>query len=307
MVNDNITKPFLKWVGGKTQIIDMLLENYPKKINNYHDIFLGGGSTLLAFINYINNKKIIINGKIYAYDSNNILIYVYKNIQIYPKKLYKKIKTIITDYNNCKTNKIINRNANTKEEAMESHESYYYWIRKKYNNLENNKQIDIIGSAMFIFLNKTCFRGIYRVGKNGFNVPFGHYKNPKIIDKKTILNISELIKNVKFKCLDFTESLARIKKNDFVYLDPPYVPEKETSFVGYNFGGFCLEQHKNLIKICNNMKKKNIKFILSNSNTKLIIKSFPNNIYNVIKILCKRAIHSKNPSKKTLELIIKSY
>jgi DNA adenine methylase Dam len=184
-----------------------------------------------------------------------------------------------------------------------SRESYYYWIRYKYNNLSTNDKNDVIGSAMFIFLNKTCFRGVYRTGPHGFNVPFGHYKNAKIIDKKTLLTISELIGCVKFKCMDFVDSLLNVKYGDFAYLDPPYVPEKKTSFVKYNYGGFNIEQHKKLFEMCNTLMINKIGFIISNSNTKLVIDAFPKDKYLIEIVDSRRAIHSKNPAKKTKEII----
>ena len=134
---------------------------------------------------------------------------------------------------------------------MTSQESYYYWIRYNYNNLSIEEKTDIIGSAMFIFLNKTCFRGIYRIGPHGFNVPFGHYKNVSIYEETHIKEISELIQPVIFRTQSFIQSFYYCESDDFVYLDPPYVPEKTTSFVGYTADGFDLTQHQNLFKICN--------------------------------------------------------
>jgi len=304
--NVEIIKPFLKWVGGKTQIIDTLIEYYPKKMNNYHDIFLGGGSTLLALLSYVRDGKITVTNKIYAYDLNSDLINVYKNVQSKPNELFKKISEIINEYSLCKDT-AINRKPKTLEEAMTSTESYYYWIRSRYNNLTTDEKSDIIGSAMFIFLNKTCFRGVYRIGPNGFNVPFGHYENSKIIDEKTILTISELIQNVEFECIGFEQSLLKIKYGDFAYLDPPYAPEKNTSFVKYNSDGFDINQHKKLFEMCENLMLHNINFMMSNANVKLVIESFPPAIYSIEVVECRRAIHSKDPSKKTNEIIIKTY
>ena len=158
------------------------------------------------------------------------------------------------------------------------------------------------GSAMFIFLNKTCFRGLYRTGPNGFNVPYGHYNNPSIYDDDNIKEISELIKNVEFVVSDFSNSIIRAKKKDFLYLDPPYLPEKETSFVSYNLEGFNIDKHNQLFNLCHQLKENKIKFLMSNSNVKLIHDSFNN--YNIEIIECKRSINSKNPAKKTNEVLI---
>jgi len=123
---------------------------------NYHDIFLGGGSTLLALLSYVRNGKIIVSNKIYAYYLNSDLINVYMNVQKNPKKLYKKIKKIMNEYSACDGDEI-NRKPKTKEESLTSKESYYYWIRYKYNNLSPDEKTDIIGSAMFMFLFVSIF------------------------------------------------------------------------------------------------------------------------------------------------------
>lgn len=149
-MSDNIVKPFLKWVGGKTQIIDTLINYYPIEMQNYHDVFLGGGSTLMALLSYVRDGKIIVNNNIYAYDVNSDLINVYKNVQKNPNELYAKIEKITNEYLSCNGNEI-NRKSKTKEEAITSQESYYYWIRHKYNNLSIDDKKDIVGSAMFIF------------------------------------------------------------------------------------------------------------------------------------------------------------
>jgi DNA adenine methylase len=291
-------KPFLKWVGGKSQIINTIMDNYPKEINNYYEIFLGGGSTLLALL----ESNITISGKIYAYDINNDLINVYKDVQLRPHELYEKLEKLYDDYINIISNQI-NRNPNNKEEALTSKESYYYWIRNLYNTSIEN----IDKSAMFMFLNKTCFRGMYRIGPNGFNVPFGNYKKINIISKDLFLYISELITSVIFECLSFEQSMLSIdlsNDDDFVYLDPPYVPENSTSFVNYNADGFNKEQHIKLFKLCKKLAEHNINFMLSNSNTKLVLDEFSSDDFNIKFIECRRAINSKHPEQKTKEVII---
>jgi DNA adenine methylase len=157
---------------------------------------------------------------------------------------------------------------------------------------------------MLLFLNKTCFRGIYREGPNGFNVPFGNYKNPSIIDESHIMTVSNLIKDVIFTHCSFTDALATINVGDFAYLDPPYAPETETSFVGYTGDGFTLEKHNELFNLCNMFNTSNIKFLLSNSNVSLARSVFPTNIYKVQIIECRRAINSKNPQSNTNEVLI---
>lgn len=306
----NIHKPILKWVGGKTQILDKLMPEFPTEINNYHEIFLGGGSVLFALLSYVNAGLIKVNGTIYAYDLNEPLIYVYKNIQNNHTELYDELQSLINDYNSCKDGDgdgDINRKPINIEEAKEAKENYYYWTRSQYNKLNSDDKKTVVGSAMFIFLNKTCFRGVFRVGPKGFNVPYGHYNNPEIINKEHLDEIHDLIQNVKFKCSDFSKSLNNLEDNDYVYLDPPYAPETDTSFVGYTENGFNIDNHNMLFKLIHQMTESNTKMMMSNSDVSMIRDNFINKKYNITSILCKRSINSKNPESKTKEVIIKNY
>ena len=304
-----IPKPILKWVGGKTQIIDKIIIQFPKEINNYYEIFLGGGSVLLALLIYIKNDIIKIHGNIYAYDLNEALIYTYKNIQSNHNELYDELVKIITIFNSCPINDNINRKPKDIEEAIINKENYYYWIRSEYNKLSSDDKKSIIASAMFIFLNKTCFRGVFRVGPNGYNVPYGHYNNPEIINKNHLDYINLLIQNVIFECVDFNVSLNRdnFEIDDFIYIDPPYAPEKTTSFVKYTDNGFDINNHHKLFTLIHRLTQNNIKMILNNSDVSLIRDNFTNEQYNITSILCKRSINSKNPESKTKEVMIKNY
>lgn len=299
-------KPILKWVGGKTQIISNLTDNFPNEINNYHEVFLGGGSVLIKILTLIHENKIKLKGKIYAYDLNDTLIHIYKNIQKNHNQLFEELSKLNENYDSCKS---FNGSKSPKniDEAMESKESYFYWIRKNYNSLSLEDKRSVYGSSMFIFLNKTCFRGLYRIGPNGFNVPFGNYKNPEIINKANLEQLNSLFKDVIFKCQDFTETLKSIDKNDFVYLDPPYAPEKQNSFVKYNDAGFNLDNHITLFNLIHELDKKKNKIVLSNADVKLVRDNFKDDIYKIQTILCKRTINSKNPESKTNELIIKNF
>jgi len=299
-------KPILKWVGGKTQIIDKLVSDFPVEINNYRETFLGGGSVLLTLLSYVKNGIIKISGNVYAYDLNEPLIYVYKNIQTRHIELYEKLQDIINEFNDCGDGKLNRKPANI-EQAKELRENYYYWIRSEYNKLCLTDKKDILGSAMFIFLNKTCFRGIFRVGPNGFNVPYGHYKKPEIVNKEHVDEIHNLIQDVVFEHSDFNTSLTNVEPNDFVYLDPPYAPETETSFVGYTENGFNIENHNNLFNLIHDLTNTNKKIMLSNADVRLVRENFTNEKYNTLEILCKRSINSKNPNSKAKEVIIRNY
>jgi DNA adenine methylase len=298
-------KPILKWVGGKTQIIDTVIKGFPKIIQNYHEPFIGGGSVLLGLLHSIKTGSIQVNGHICAYDANSVLIGMYKNIQTKHIELLGVIQTLIGEYTQC-TGTIVNRAPATLEEAMQSKENYYYWSRGKYNSLDSTEKMGIEGSALFIFLNKTGFRGMFRIGPNGFNIPYGNYKNPEIINEAHLYEIHTLIQGVQFECADFTESLAKVGDGDFVYLDPPYAPENATSFVGYTEAGFGLDKHQQLFEMCNTMTVEK-KWMMSNADVPLVRTYLCSPSYNIMSIMCKRSINSKNPEAKAKEVIITNY
>ena len=297
MTECKVQKPFLKWVGGKSQIINTIISKLPSTMNNYHELFLGGGSVLLAVLSLQKQGKITIKNKIYAYDINSILINVYKHIQSNKDELFSYITLYINEYDSL-SGTDVNRNPNTIEEAKTSKESYYYWMRSKFNNIDKNT---IECSALFMVINKTCFRGMYREGPNGFNVPYGHYKKtPTVITKADLTYISELIKDVEFMDVGFTTSIKNVGKDDFVYLDPPYAPETKNSFVGYVADGFNLDTHKLLFSEIK--KLEGSKFVMSNAKVDLVTDTFKE--YNCQDIVARRAINSKNPESTTVEVII---
>ncbi len=297
-------KPFLKWVGGKTQIIDQVLAEFPREIDNYYEPFLGGGSVLLALLSEVKAGRIKINGKIYASDLNQSLIATYKNIQANPTQIITLTQHLAEQYQSC-TGTDINRKPANIEDATTSQESYYYWIRKQFNATRDKKTPQ--ASAMFLFLNKTCFRGMFRESSNGFNVPFGNYKNPGIIDPDQIQQISELIEPVIFRHMGFSDSLQpQLSPKDFIYFDPPYAPESATSFVSYTTDGFAIEDHESLFAMCDALNQHKIKFLMSNADVELVRDAFPEATYKVKIISCRRAINSKNPESRTNELLIKN-
>ncbi len=294
-------KPLIKWVGGKTQIIDIILNKFPTTINNYYEPFLGGGSVLLGILT---SKTIKITGTVYASDVNPILIAMYTNIQSNPESVFNHLKLLMHDYNECGGNDAINRDSTSLQEAKHNKENYYYWIRKQFNEATTNISSSY-ASALFIFLNKTCFRGVYREGPNGFNVPYGHYVKPEIINYEHLMEIHRVIQNVQFRCLDYTDAFEQqqhFNVDDFVYIDPPYAPEKTTSFVGYTSNGFT--KHTELFE---KIKLLPIKFMMSNSNTQQVYDNFVGEQYNIKTIPCRRMINSKKPESTTTEIIITNY
>ena len=319
-----IQKPFLKWVGGKTQMIEKIIQKFPKNINNYYEIFLGGGSVLFALLSMKKQGLINVQNKIFAYDLNSDLINVYKTIQNIESKnkLFDCLFKIVNEYDSIakvdkkKLSKVLNRKSKNKEEAQKCKENYYYWIRSKYNS---GVDVDIIKkSAMFIFLNKTGFRGMYRVGPNGFNIPYGHYKKtPKFFTKKEYDLISDLIQDVEFVSCGFETSLTNFVKGDFIYLDPPYAPIDKNSFVGYTKDGFAYEKHIELFDIIKKIGyidgvSSEVKFLMSNAKVKLVEDNFCHDgddedekkKINIEDVLARRAINSKNPGAKAKEVLI---
>lgn len=291
------TQSIIKWVGGKSQIIDKIMGAFPAEINNYHEPFLGGGSVLLALLSSDKN----IAGKIRANDINACLIQMYKDIQNSPEALVENLEKVCAEYFSCPSTGTLIKNADDVNKFT-SRETYYYWARQCFNNVKQTPNLTT--SALFIFLNKTGFRGMYREGPNGFNIPYGNYKNPEIYNKEDILNMSKLIKNVEFHNLPYEEFLSNVAEGDFIYLDPPYALETKTSFVGYNKCGFGTEQQNALFEMCHDFAQKGVLFTMSNSYVPVVKQSFPENLFVINLVECKRSINSKNPGSKTTEVII---
>ena len=313
-----MTKPFLKWAGGKTQIIAEVMARFPQTINNYHEPFLGGGSVLLALLSCIANGTITVAGEIYASDINTTLIGLYQNIQANPHAVIAEVRQLMEEAAvaaavaaECATQPTnaaaVNRKASTLQEAQTSPESYYFWVRSRFNTLSKEDRMTIPASALFLFMNKTCFRGLYREGPHGFNVPYGNYKNPAILDEEHILHISALVKNVVFSVCLFPDAFSRVVAGDFMYIDPPYAPETSKSFVSYTSDGFKLADHNTLFAHCAELKEKKVSLLLSNADVTIVRDAFPSPLYSTTVISCRRAIHSKEPDSRTNEVLITNY
>jgi DNA adenine methylase len=298
----HVVKPFLKWVGGKTQILETILSRFPSTIQNYHEPFLGGGSVLLGLLSYRQAGKITISGTVYASDLNSNLIGLYQTIQREPETLIIEVHRLIEEISRC-ADTGVNRFSTTLEEALTSRESYYFWIRSQFNSLSKEQRMTPRGSAMLLFLNKTCFRGIYREGPRGFNVPYGNYAQINVIDDEHIRSVSRLLQGVVFGVYPFLDSLRPVQPNDYVYLDPPYAPETNRSFVSYTTEGFDEAQHESLFTRCQALAAAGCSWMMSNADVPLVRDAFPAP-YSTLVLVCRRSIHSTKPDSKTNEVLI---
>lgn len=307
------TKPLLKWVGGKGQILDTVLDQFPTTIHNYYEPFLGGGSVLIGLLSRIKAGAITLTGTIHAADLNPCLIGFYQVLQSNPEGLLTELQRLSTAYAEaCATQTpSVNRTPSSIEEARTSGESFYFWCRQRLNAIPRTPahRATPPAAALFLFLNRTCFRGLYREGPRGFNVPYGNYKNPTIVDADHLRAVSALIQPVVFSVTPFEETLAAASTapspHDFIYLDPPYVPETATSFTGYTADGFGPEQHATLFTALHGLSTKT-RFLLSNSAAPAVRAAFPAPLYTTTLLTARRAIHSKSPDSTTTEVLIRN-
>jgi len=284
--------PVIKWVGGKTQLMNEIFSHFPKNIDTYIEPFIGGGSVLINLLLKVENGEIECNGFICG-DVNYCLINLYTTIKNNPRDLISALIQLKENF-----------------EKSEDKEKFYYDKRIEYNkikncNIEKVKNASRL-AALFIFLNKTCFRGVYRENSKGeYNVPYGNYKSLTIFESENILNLSLLFNKYKVEFINDTyDYLLSVEPKDkcFIYLDPPYYPENSTSFTKYSSGDFSQEDHFNLFYI---LKSNDFMFLLSNSYTEYVLNEFKD--YETIVVSAKRSINSKNPESKTNEVLIKNY
>lgn len=268
------TYPIVKWVGGKRQLMFELLKNMPENYNRYFEPFIGGGA--LFFELQPDNA--------YISDMNEELINLYQVVR-------DNVGELITD---------LQKHDISKEYFME--------IRNIDRTEEYENWSDVKKASRFIYLNRTCFNGMYRVNSKGeFNVPFGHYKNPRILDENNLINCSNLLRRTEIKHADFSEILKKVKKGDFVYFDPPYVPLSETSsFTSYTKDGFDIDMQFKLRDVCDELDSMGVKFLLSNSDTKLVNELYEN--YNIKKVFASRQINANADGRgKITEVLVRNY
>ena len=294
-----IVKPFVKWAGGKSSLIPQITKYFPLELKNnqiekYVEPFVGGGAVLIDILQKYDIKQA------YAFDINKDLINCYNVIKYKVEDLIQKLEKKEKEFLAL---------------CIDERQKYFYDIRTKYNSYFLNAELDAERASEFIFLNRTCFNGLYRVNKSGkFNVPFGKYKNTTICDSRNLRNLSILFKNTIFKYGDYKESESLIDENTFVYFDPPYRPLSVTSgFTSYTKEDFNDENQKELAKYYNKLNVTNAKLMLSNSNPKNTDENddFFENIYNgfnINEVSAKRMINANAKGRGEIsELLITNY
>ncbi|MFC4212784.1 DNA adenine methylase [Pedobacter lithocola] len=296
---NNLAKPFLKWAGGKTQLISAIEQHLPQHISAIKDLtyiepFIGSGAVFFWFVQKYNIKKAIIN------DINTDLINVYKVIKNKPEKLIEKLTQLEREYYAL---------------AFEEDRKNFFLEKRSEFNVKSDKEID--NAAFFIFLNRTCFNGLYRVNsKNLFNVPFGKYIKPKICDAQNLLATSKLLKNVTILNGDYTETAKHANKNSFFYFDPPYKPiSKTSSFNAYAKDNFDDEQQNKLAAFTEQLTTKEHFWLLSNSDPKNLNPDdlFFDELYNkpantILRVKARRMINSNAQKRGEInEILIMNY
>ena len=286
-------KPFVKWAGGKSQLLNDIRAKYPEKIDKYCEPFVGGGAVLLDVLANCHPKEVLIN------DINAELANTYSQIKNSIDELIEMLSEMQETFwaKNDNDRKVM-----------------YLAKREHFNDLKVNgdEQINLEKAALFIFLNKTCFNGLYRVNRKGlFNVPIGSYKKPPICDAENLRLISGLLKNVQIKCGDYSKCADFIDENTFVYIDPPYRPLTATaSFTSYSENEFGDKQQIELGKFVDEISAKGAKVLISNSDPKNSDESdsFFDDLYSnytIMRVSAKRMINSKATGRGSVnELLI---
>jgi DNA adenine methylase len=269
--------PVLKWVGGKRQLLPILTPLLPERFNTYCEPFLGGGAMLF----WRQAQRAIVN------DINADLILMYEVIRDDVEALIAELETHINNAEHFYEVRDWDRNRDT------------------YNTLTNVQR-----AARIIYLNKTCYNGLFRVNNAGeFNTPFGNYKNPNIVNAPTLRAVNSYFNraDIAFLCRDYTEVLADVPRGAFVYLDPPYDPVSDTAnFTGYSRGGFCRDDQIRLRECCDDLTQRGVKFMLSNSSTEFIREQYE--AYNIITVQANRAVNSNATGRGQVdEVVVRNY
>ena len=270
--------PFLKWAGGKRQLLSQIKERLPEDFNDYYEPFIGGGAVLFD----LTPKNSTIN------DINTALI-----------NTYEQIRDNTDEFVDC-----INK---FDENIGEDVKKYYYSMRSKFNDKLLKEEYDIEQAALFVFLNKHCFNGLYRVNSKGlFNVPCNNSSRKSIVED-SIYEIAHFLKQVRILNGDFEQACCDAKKGDFVFIDSPYAPLNPTSFESYTKEGFDLESHERLAKLFDELTERGCYCMLTNHNTEFIRELYQNKGYKMDVVNVKRMINSDATNRKGEEIIIYNY
>lgn len=271
-------KPFIKWAGGKRALLPELLRLMPKDFNNYFEPFIGGGALFFEL-----SKQGLLQGKkAYLFDANDELINTYQTVKKQPKKLLKQLK-----------------------EFQAKHSEEFYYSTRAMDREPNFKNLPAeIRAARFIYLNKTCFNGLWRVNSKGYhNVPIGRYKNPIIYDEELIMAASTALQNAEIRHADFAKALDFADKGDFVYFDPPYYPLTPTSsFTAYHENVFLDEEQKRLYGVFKKLADRGVSVMHSNSDTEFIKGLYKG--YDIEFVEVNRFINSKSSGRGKIKEII---
>lgn len=274
-MSDSNMQPFVKWAGGKRQLLDALSERMPETYGDYYEPFIGGGALLFC----LQPEKAFIN------DINQELIHTYTEIRDHLDPLLVLLGSM--DQVTC-----------TRE--------FYYEMRERYNQKLQSRDYDTEMAALFIYLNKHCFNGLYRVNTKGqFNVPWNKKEMVRSMEADNIRNISCYLKSVTITCQDFETAAGQAKKGDFIYFDSPYAPLNPTSFDSYTKEGFTEEEHRRLAKLFYSLSDRGCFCMLTNHNTELIRELYRDFLIEEIDV--RRAINSDPKKRSGKEVIIRNY
>ena len=277
MSNSNIA-PFVKWAGGKRQLIPQIRERMPAQFNNYYEPFVGGGAVIFELL----PENAVIN------DINRALINAYQTICKHPQEFLQEINRLDA-------------------EMWEDGKEYYYSLREHYNDKLMKDEFDVELAALFVFINKHCFNGLYRVnGKGLFNVPYNNSRRSSV-DEESIKEISEFLKRVTIISGDFEAACEGAGAGDFVFIDSPYAPLNPTSFESYTKEGFDIESHRRLANLFDELTARGCYCMLTNHNTELINELYGNKGYTIDVVSVKRMINSDASNRIGEEVIICNY
>ena len=277
MSNSSVA-PFVKWAGGKRQLIPQIRARMPEKYNDYYEPFIGGGAVIFDLL----PANALIN------DINKALINTYRTICNEPDAFLIEVNRLDND-------------------MWEDGKKYYYSIREHYNDKLMRSEYDVELAALFVFINKHCFNGLYRVnGKGLFNVPYNNSRRVSV-DEDVIIATSEYLRGVTIIDGDFEQACKNAKKGDFVFIDSPYAPLNPTSFESYTKEGFDIESHKRLAKLYDELTARGCYCMLTNHNTELINELYGNKDYKIDVVSVKRMINSDASNRVGEEVIICNY